>query len=207
MIDHARFSALRLSRLFPRDVLQAYRFYIEVDPDGDFDEEYMGGQWHQELIDGVEFFYPRRAGDKLGVARLWAAGCVVAAAVCERPPSNSAEPVPAWRHNADRVLEALALPFRMGADEAVVCSLAAGKVLSHAFPDEWYALYPAVAKGTLRSLLFACRAPDVYHVDAVVHATEGLLKLDVRRPDLVRANDADGGYDLCFAGLYDEGQA
>ena len=57
MIDHATFSALRLSRIFAAEHLGSYPFYIEVDPEGDFDIEYLGGQWHEELIDGVQFFF------------------------------------------------------------------------------------------------------------------------------------------------------
>jgi hypothetical protein len=205
MIDHATFSALRLSRVFPAEHLESYRFYIEVDPEGDFDLEYMGGQWHEELIDGVQFFFPKRDGKTLGAAELWGSGCVIAAAVRDRPEAHSASLIPSWTANANRVLEALEVPIRMGSDEAAVRALAAGKVLDTGFPDEWYSRCPDVAKGTLRSLLFACRAPGIYHVKAVVHSTEGLLSLAVHRPDLVRSNDHDGAYDACFAGLYDEG--
>jgi hypothetical protein len=63
----------------------------------------------------------------------------------------------------------------------------------------------AAAPGTVSSLSFACRAPDIYHVRAVVHSSEGLLKLEVRRPDVVRGNDAEGAYDECNEGMYDEG--
>jgi hypothetical protein len=42
-------------------------------------------------------------------------------------------------------------------------------------------------------------------MQAVVHATEGLLSFAVRRPDLIRANECEqGGYDECFAWLFDE---
>jgi hypothetical protein len=205
MIDHATFSALRLRRIFPREHLEAYRYYIEVDPKGDFDEEYMGGQWHEELIDGVQFFYPKSNGDKLGIVELWGSGCTISAAVRDRPAANSASLIPSWTAHVNRVLDALDLPIHMGSDEAAVRALSVGEVRSSVFPDEWYGLYPAVAKGTLRSLAFACRAPDIYHMNAVVHATEGLLKLAIRLPDVIRANDHEGGYDACFAGLYDEG--
>jgi hypothetical protein len=205
MIDHATFSALRLRRIFPREHPEGYRYYIEIDPDGNFDTEYMGGQWHEELIDGVQFFYPQRDGNKLGIVELWGSGCVIAAAVRDRPAAISASLIPSWMANVNRVLEALDLPIRMGSDEAAVRALAAGKVRSSGFPDEWYSLYPAVAKDTLRSLAFACRAPDIYHLNAVVHCTEGLLKLQIYQPDLIRSNDHEGGYDDFFAGLYDEG--
>src|SRR5216683_2682262 len=107
MIDHATFSALRLSRVFPPDHLESYPFYIAVDPEGDFDIEYLGGQWHEELIDGVQFFFPERDGNKLGVVELWGSGCVMSAAVRGRPEANAASLIPGWTANVDRVLEAL----------------------------------------------------------------------------------------------------
>jgi len=33
MIDHATFSALRLSRIFAAEHLESYPFYIEIDPE------------------------------------------------------------------------------------------------------------------------------------------------------------------------------
>jgi hypothetical protein len=89
MIDHATFSALRLSRIFAAEHLESYPFYIEVDPEGDFDIEYLGGQWHEELIDGVQFFFPASDGNKLGVVEVWGSGCVMSAAVRGRPEANS----------------------------------------------------------------------------------------------------------------------
>ncbi len=45
-------------------------------------------------------------------------------------------------------------------------------------------------------------------MQGIVHRHEGLLHVEVRRPDLIRANQHDpdeGGYDLCFGGMFDEG--
>jgi hypothetical protein len=42
-------------------------------------------------------------------------------------------------------------------------------------------------------------------MQAVVHTAEGLLKLEIRRPDVLRANDSEGAYDACNEGMYDEG--
>jgi hypothetical protein len=206
MIDYEAFAALRLGRIFPADHLESYRYYIAVNPKGGFDLEYQGGQWHDELIDGVQFFYPVRAGDKLGIVELWGAGCVVAAAVRDRPDPLPTLFVPSWTANVNRVLEALELPIRMGSDRVAVESLAAGQVRASAYPDQWYDLYKGLARGTVTSLSFASRAPGVYHVQAVVHASEGLLSFAVRRPDLIRANEEEkGGYDRWFAPLFDEG--
>jgi hypothetical protein len=205
MINYDQFAALRLSRIFPAEYLESYRYYIAVDPDGDFDDEYQGGQWHEELIDGVQFFYPARAGDKLGIIELWGAGCMMAAAVRDQPNPLPPLLVASWTANVNRVLEALELTIRMGSDEASVRSLAAGGVHASAYPDEWYEMYKDVARGTLSSLSFACRGPGVYHMRAVVHAVAGLLSFAVRRPDLIRANEAEkGGYDMYFAPLFDE---
>lgn len=205
MLAYTAFSALTLARVFPADHLGEYPFYVEVDPDGDFDTEYLGGQWHEELIDGVQFFYPAADGTRLGVVELWAAGCVAAAAVRDRPGARSAALVPAWAANADRVLEALALPIRMGSPESDVRKSAAGKVLAADYPAAWYSMVDGVEPGTVRSLHFACRAPDLFHTSGVVHATAGLLSVRTIRPDVVRMNDHGRAYDACFAGLYDAG--
>ena len=77
--------ALRLSRIFAAEHLGSYPFYIEVDPESNFDIEYLGGQWHEELIDGVQFFFPASDGNKLGVVEVWGSGCVMSAAVRGRP--------------------------------------------------------------------------------------------------------------------------
>jgi hypothetical protein len=107
--------------------------------------------------------------------------------------------------NANRVLEALDLPFRLGSERAALVKPAAGKVLSSDYPDQFYESYKDVAKGTRSTCNFACRAPDLYHIPAIVYATEGLMKLDIRRPDLIRENDEEGSYDACFGGLFNEG--
>ena len=59
--------------------MESYPFYIEVDPEGDFDIEYLGGQWHEELIDCVQFFLPASDGNKLGVVEVWGSGCAISA--------------------------------------------------------------------------------------------------------------------------------
>jgi hypothetical protein len=205
MLDHNNFSALRLNNIYSSAELDEYPFYSEVKPSRGFDTENLGGQWHEELIDGVQFFYPAAAGNKLGIAELWAAGCVLSAAVRDKPQSRSADLVPAWTANANRVLEMLEVPIHMGSDEAAVRALAAGTVLSNDYPDEWYRSVEGIEPGSIRSLSFAHRSPDLYHVDAIVHRNRGLLKLTIRRPDVVRKNDPEGVYVECFGWLYDEG--
>jgi len=107
MIDHATFSALRLSRIFAADHLASYPFYIGVDPEGDFDIEYLGREWHEGLIDGVQFFFPASDGNKPGVVEVWGNGCVMSAAVRGRPEANSVSLIPGWTAKANCVLEAL----------------------------------------------------------------------------------------------------
>ena len=80
-------SALRLSRIFAAEHLESYPFYIEVDPEGDFDIEYLGGQWHEELIDGVQFFFPASDGNKLDVVEVW--GQRVCDVRCRARPAGS----------------------------------------------------------------------------------------------------------------------
>src|SRR5262249_49982796 len=131
-------------------------------------------------------------------------GCVLAAAVRDRP-APTALFVPTWTANVNRVLEALDLPFRLGARREAVEALAAGRVQASGYPDEWYERREGAARGTLTSLCFASSGPSVYHMLAVVHATEGLLSFAARRPDLIRANESEkGGYDECFGWLFDE---
>src|SRR5438270_13097934 len=114
MLKYAAFSALRLAKLFPPAHLESYPFYIEVDPDGDFDTEYQGGQWHEETIDGVQLWYPAAAGDQLGGVDVWACAYLPSGPVRDKPDPKARGFVDAWRANADRVLEALELPVRMG---------------------------------------------------------------------------------------------
>jgi hypothetical protein len=205
MLGYDRFGALRLARVFPAEYLQSCTYYVAVKPGASFDTSYQGGQWHEELIDGVQFFYPARAAEELGIVELWGAGCAMAAAVADRPNPLPAMFVPSWTANANRVLEALELPIRMGSDEAAVRALAAGPVHAAAYPDEWYKSCKQVARGTVTSLSFACCAPNIYHMQAVAHASEGLLSFAVRRPDLIRANEfEEGTYDECFGWLFDE---
>ena len=93
------------------------------------------------------------------------------------------------------MLAALDLALRIGDAEEAVRPLAAGSIRRTDFSD-----------GARRFLSFAFRAPGLYHMQTIVHEREGLLCLEIRRPDLIRANEYDkGGYDLCFAGLFDEG--
>jgi hypothetical protein len=199
MLNYRAFSATRLGRIFAADVLEAYPFYVELNPRGDFDTEFLGGQWHEELIDGVQLFFPAADGDKLGCVEVWGSGGVASAAVRDKTDASASALVPSWVANADRVLEAFDVPLRLGNDQKAVQALAAGRVVSSDYP------VPGVKKGSILSLKFACRAPEVYHVNAFIHASTGLLRLEIRRPDLVRKNDASGVYDACFSTVYDEG--
>jgi hypothetical protein len=206
MLSHLAFSAVRLSTIFAPAHLDGCPWYAAIDPKkSGFDTEYMGGQWHEEVIDGVLFWYPACDGSKLGVAEVWAGGCVMQSAVRDKPTPGGPIIMPSWQANADAVLAALELPVRIGAGEDAVVQLACGDVVRHEYPAEWYRAYPGIQSGSVASLSFACRAPDVYHMQAAVHAEAGLLKLSIYRPDVIRANEHEPGYDECFAALFDEG--
>jgi hypothetical protein len=210
MLDYATFSALRLRHVFPSEVLESSRFCSAVDPEKpSFDIEYIGGLWDTEMIDGVTLWFPKRDGSKVAVVEL-SAGKYVGSIAEKEKPAPDMGPDPSWVSNADRVLEALELP-RMGASEAAVRALDSGRAWSHPIPD-------SVAPGILEiphadprlkrarsSLFFATAGPDVYHVAATVHAAEGLLNLEIRRPDLIRRNElqSDFTYEMLLGLQYD----
>jgi hypothetical protein len=196
VIDYAAFSALRLRHLFPPDLLDSFPYYHEVQPDGrTFDIEFMGGLWDDERIDGVALWFPQAAPGKVGIVEVSAGPYGDALPEVGKTEGFTGRFVdPDWAAHADTVLAALGVPVRMGGPDTAVRRLAAGRIQCSDFPG-----------GARRFLSFASRAPAVYHLQAVVHDHEGLLRLAVRRPTLVRANDAGGGYDLFTAGLHDEG--
>lgn len=198
MIGHDGFSAVRLRRIFSADVLEAARLYNAAPDEGPrfFDESYMGGSWGSEEIDGASLWFPKRRRSQVGIIKAWGGPCPDATAV-EGRPQPFAGPFlgAAWTANADRLLAALEIGLPVGGREEAVAPLAAGRVLRADFGD-----------GARRFVSFAIRAPDLYHVHSIFHDKEGLLCLEIRRPDLIRVNEYDkGGYDSCFAGLYDEG--
>jgi hypothetical protein len=203
LLDHTALSAIRLSRLFARDFLEAYPWYAEAG--NSFDEEYLGGQWDDEVIDGVKLLFPEAGKGRLGIVEVWGCPHLAAAAFRDRPGAGDGWLMSSWSANANRVLEAVGCPVRLGAAQAAVEALACGRVVRSDYPAQWYQAVRLPADGSVKSLSFACRAPDLYHVSAVVHATEGLLQIEIRRPDLVRANDREGAYDSCFGWLFDEG--
>src|SRR5258708_4999969 len=124
MLAYTPFSALRLAAIFSTSELDDYPWYSAVKPErSGFDTEFMGGQWHEEIIDGVHFWYPKRAGGKLAIVQVWAAACVALAGARDKP-AEGAVIVPSWRANIDRVLTALELPIRVGAKEDDVIALA-----------------------------------------------------------------------------------
>jgi hypothetical protein len=210
MLDYATFSTLRLRHLFPSDVLESSRFYSAVDPaKPSFDIEYMGGLWDTEEIDGVTLWFPKRDGSKVAIVEV-SAGKYAGSIAEEGKPAPDMGPDPSWVTNADRALEALELP-RMGASEEAVRVLASGRAWSHPIPDS---VAPGTfeipqedprLKGARSSLFFATAGPDVYHVAATVHATKGLLKLEIHRPDLMRRNvlESNFTYEMLLGLQYD----
>jgi hypothetical protein len=198
MIGYDRFSSLRLRRIFPPDVLQAARFYFEAPDKGpdDFDDEYMGGSWASEIIDGVTLWLPKRRGSQVGIVHLQGGPYPDATAVRDRPqPFTGPFLEPTWTANANRMLGALDLPFHIGDGEESLQPMAAASTRRAEMSDS-----------ARRFVSFAIRSPDLYHAHAIVHDREGLLSVEIRRPDLIRINEYDkGGYELCFGGMFDEG--
>ena len=84
MVDYTNFSATSGACL-PCEFLEAYYYYVLFDPKGHFDTQYFGRQWHEELIDGVQFFFPAPARPSLGIVEMSVSGCVVNAAVRDKP--------------------------------------------------------------------------------------------------------------------------
>jgi hypothetical protein len=174
-----------------------------------FDIEYMGGLWDTEMIDGVTLWFPKRDGSKVAIVEV-SAGKYVESIGKEGKPAPDIGPDPSWVTNADRVLGALDLP-RMGASDAAVRALASGRAWSHPIPDS---VAPGTVeiphgdprlKGARSSLFFATLRPDIYHMAATVHSTEGLLRLEIRRPDLIRRNEleSDFTYEMLLGLQYD----
>lgn len=199
MPDYATFSALRLSRVFPAVHLEGYPRYMAIDPDPENESyfmEYLGGSWAVEKIDGVQFWYPACEGASLTIVELWASHLVAfGRRYRDDPDSNQSSIVTPWKANADRVLEALGLALRMGDREDALRSLAAGDLRASPFPPGAVDPFPAHFKSSFQTWWFVPRAPDVYHVQAVIHATDGLAYLEIRRPDLVQENCGAGDDD------------
>jgi hypothetical protein len=201
MIGYDRFSALRLRHLFPPAVLEAFRFYTAAPDEGPeslFDDEYMGGSWFTERIDGVTLWLSERRGSQVGIVQVSGGPYPNAAAVAGYPePFTGPFLDPTWTANANQALAALDLGLRIGDPEEAVWPIRAGSTRRADFRD-----------GARQFVNFALHAPDLYHVQGICHRQEGLLHLEILRPDLIRANQHDpdeGGYDLCFGGMFDEG--
>jgi hypothetical protein len=190
MIDHDRFAKLRLRHIISRDVLDAAPYLTEAPDEGpnDFDESYMGGSWSSEVINGVSFWYPKRSKGSLGLVQVSAGP--QAEAVTAGPFVATA-----WAANANPVLAALEAGVQIGASLDAFRALAAGEVQVTDLGD-----------GARQFVSLVSRSPDLYHLHGIVHESEGLIYLEVRRPDLIRRNEHEkGSYDECFGFLFDEG--
>jgi hypothetical protein len=185
MLDHAAFSQLRMRHLFPTPPVSSFSLYDESGSERrTFYLEYQGGTWDTEEVNGVKLYFPAADGTRVGIVEV-ASGPYVDATGVEGFPRPFAGPFldPVWTANANVALAALDLPVRIGSSEADVRALATGQVQSMTCSD-----------GVRTFLRFAWRVPDLYYVNPLVHAADGLLKLEIFRPDLVKANDHDGGF-------------
>lgn len=186
MLDYQAFSALRLDRVFPQSFLQEYPRYFSHDPDGSYFIEYLGDSWDVENIDGVEFWYPASDGKNLGVVQLWASHLVALdRRYRDAPDSNTTSLVSAWKANADRVLEALDLPWRMGIAPDAVQSASGAEVQDTLFPGTvWASPYAADFRDSFKTIWVLVGAPGLYHVAATFHEKDGLVHLEIRRADI-----------------------
>jgi hypothetical protein len=179
MIDYEAFSALRMRHLFPIPPQSSRSFYDQDGPERrSYDEEYLGGSWDSEVIDGVFLWYPKAGAGKLGSLEAWASREGEAIALPGKPgPYTGPFTDPIWSANANVALAALGLPVRIGSSESDVRALSNAPIKSLPYPD-----------GSRNLLSITRHAPDLYYLKAVVHPTDGLLTLKVFRPDMVTAN-------------------
>lgn len=196
MLGYDRFSALRLRYILPPAVINAARFYTAAPDEGPdyFDLEYMGGSWFDEAIDGATLLLPSECPSLVGIIQI-SGGPYVNTTVVRGQPFTGPFLESNWAGNANQALEALDLALRVGAPEGALQELAAGTVRRFEFPDR-----------ARQFVSFALRAPDLYHIHGVVHRQEGLLYLEIRRPDLIRVNEYEkGDYDQFLTDVFDEG--
>jgi hypothetical protein len=193
VIGHDRVSTLRLRHLFPAEVLDHARFYVEV-PDeegpGNFAESYRGGSWRSEVIDGVSFWYPKLSRRQVGIMQISGGPMVQGSPEPFTGPLVDA----GWAKNANAVLKTLEINLHIGDALASVHAHAAGQVRVTRLTD-----------GARQFVSLSCRAPDVYHLHGIVHDRAGLILLEIRRPDLIRKNEFEKGcYDQFDGVMFDE---
>jgi hypothetical protein len=134
MLGYDRFSVLRLRHIFPPTVLATARFYLEAPDEGpdSFDEEYMGGLWSSEVIDGVSLWFPEVARSQVAILQV-SGGPRPDAVSVGRQPFAGPFLDPTWTANANQALAALSLALRIGDAEKAMEPLAAGFHPAHRF--------------------------------------------------------------------------
>jgi hypothetical protein len=147
VIGHDRVSTLRLRHLFPAEVLDHARFYVEV-PDeegpGNFAESYRGGSWRSEVIDGVSFWYPKLSRRQVGIMQISGGPMVQGSPEPFTGPLVDA----GWAKNANAVLKTLEINLHIGDALASVHAHAAGQVRVTRLTD-----------GARQFVSLSCRAP------------------------------------------------
>jgi hypothetical protein len=179
MLDYEKFSALRMRHLFTTRPTSGRSFYQEEGPDRrSYDEEYLGGRWDTETVDGVFLYYPKSGAGALGAVEAWASPEAEAMSVPGQPePYQSSFIDAAWSANASVALAMLRLSIGIGGSEAAVRVLAAGPIKASPYPD-----------GSRSVLYFTTPGESIYYLKALIHPSAGMLTLKIYRPDLVKAN-------------------
>lgn len=168
MIDVKRFHDLRLGSVFASDpTLDTHQ--------GDFYEEYQGGSWDFDQVEGVEAFYGQKVPDRTGILTMASSGLAQASEVGpENKPVTGPFTDHAWLERANKAAAALGFPKLFGIDakslDLVIPGLKAGM--------PW-------GDGTRR---FLSGAIGEFDIQGIVHDSEGLLRLEIRHRPTVQAN-------------------
>ena len=161
MIDVARFRSFQAAKLFAGEPTLDLRT-------GNFDMEYQGGSWDFDQLEGVEALYGQKVPDRLGVLSL------VASSDANATRATGPFVRPDWARRGNRAAVAVGLPPLLGQPESE---------LLKAFPslepgDTW-------DDGVRR---FVTGDAGEFHVEAIVHSKEGLLRLELRHLPTVKSN-------------------
>ena len=167
MLDYASFSAIRLANLFPPNTLPAH--LAASSSNRSYDVEWYGGQWNDEEFEGAFLHYPKVGNGDLAAAEAWAGPNAQAPrALANVPHADSI-----WTANANRLLNALGLPVKIGSPQAEIRALTAERI-------------NALTHADILLLNMRVVEPDSYYMTATLTAADGLLTLAVYRADLMK---------------------
>ena len=161
MIDVTRFQTFQAAEVFDGEP--------SLDPrTGDFDMEYQGGSWDFDQLEGVEALYGQKVPDRLGVLSL------VASPDADATGATAPFVRPDWAEHANRAATAIGLPPLLGRPESELMRAFPGLNAGNAWDDG----ARHVVSGDFGE----------FHVQGIVHSTEGLLRLELRHLPTVASN-------------------